>query len=446
MSASARWMLWSMMVVVGIAMCLPAWSQSTTCYEYQVQKASGSGFSGWHSTPEAACAAGSDSGNPQVIYALQNVSKARAGENSPYTGQCSWQRSCVAPSNCGVQTVTLNYGWRVAPNGCPPPDQCDDDPALGVGQSFTTLLAPSSGGGDYCNAVSKCRMRVDRSVSAGGTTLYTVTHTNEQCSAGQEPTDDEEFQRESCTTTSGGNELCISKDGENCGWLNGEFLCLPQIDHDGCDVFSDSSRLCGPDAPTPPVPDNGTPGQPADPDDVIQSTDSNGNETTYNYYNNNTVGNSARPPGNSGDNPFDGEDDGTGAGTGLNGAGNPTSGGNGGGGSGGDGMDDDGCTEEDGCSGTLPSIGEEGVCESFAACTSEFWSRVSAAPIVAAVANAGSSIPAGACPAVNISMFGDTNSLSEPMCSVWSGSIAPIVGVIFLVMGAWISTRVVLSA
>jgi hypothetical protein len=299
---------------------------------------------------------------------------------------------------------------------------------------------------ESCNPVTHCKMVRGPGVCMGSSCMFTQTHTTQSCGPSS-PDADPPDPGEACASA-GTNEFCKSGDdgGQNCGFLNGNFVCLGQTDDDGCQVFGDSSRVCGPKAPMPPVPDNGTPGQRASPDQQIDATNAQGNQVRYNYYNSSTVNNSARDPGTSGDNPYDGEDDGTGAGTGLNSGGNPTHGNGDGGDGDGNGTDDDGCSEEDGCTGTLPSIGEEGDCPSFGACLAGFWTRLGNAPIIAAVADAGASIPAGSCPAVNITMFGETNSISQPMCEVWSGTIAPLIGVVFLAIFAWVSTRIVLSA
>lgn len=208
----------------------------------------------------------------------------------------------------GCSTVTTN-------NICPPEeDECEcrlgtASPIAGCGDRFTDSQPQPL---NTCNPVTHCKMKKTTSISAGGVTIYTIEHSSEDCGPDDPDDEDDEYDRETCTTTAAGNEFCLSKDGENCGWLNGEFVCIPSTNNDGCSVFSDGGRLCGPNAPTPPVPDNGTPGNPAEPDDVFDVRDSQGNQTSYNYYNNTTVSNSNRPPGSSGDNPYDGDDDGSG--------------------------------------------------------------------------------------------------------------------------------------
>lgn len=356
----------------------------------------------------------------------------RATRTHRVTGATS---SASAVTSCSTVTT---------PNQCPPdPDECDTNHS-NFGSSFTGL-----GLDDLCDEDSHCKAKAGNGACGGGVCVSTFTIVNESCSVGDPTSPNPPPNDESCVT-GGEAEFCKSgqdsDDPKNCGFLNGNFVCLDQTDNDGCQVFGDGSRVCGPNAPTPPVPDNGTPGQPASPDGSISSTNSSGTTNIYNYYNNTTVASSNRNPGASGDNPYDGEDDGTGAGSGLNSAGNSTRGGNGSGNGDGNGTDDDGCSEEDGCTGTLPSIGDAVACESFSGCLDQFYSRLVNSPILAAISNVGNSFPTGSCPVVNITMFGETNSLSAPMCDVWSGTIAPIIAVMFMVIFAWVSTRIVMSA
>lgn len=312
------------------------------------------------------------------------------------------------------------------------PTECDAD-FPGVGDSHTTNSNPGSGN-TYCHALSGCKVEVSQTTSMGsGATVYTWTHTDDPCDEGDEAAGGDEEPGESCAT-SGSDEFCAQPNEENCGYFNDDFVCFNSIEEDGCSVFSDGGRVCGSDAPMPPVPDNGTPGQPATPDQVVNVT-TGSTTNTFNYYNSSTVGGSSRDPGTSGDNPYDGDDDGSGE----------DDGDGGGEGDGGNGTDDDGCAEEDGCTGTLPAIGDT-ECESFGACATAFYARVQGAPLIESVANVGDSFPSGSCPAVNITMFGETSSLSEPMCDMWADTVAPIISVIMLVLFAWVATRVVLSA
>ncbi|MDY6948555.1 MAG: hypothetical protein SXG53_22870 [Pseudomonadota bacterium] len=342
--------------------------------------------------------------------------------------ECSFvARATYMPSGAIVGTTAVaqlnaQYGTVCEPE----PDQCEVD---APDESFqVTGPVPA----ESCNPITKCKNVFHSPVCTGASCVYTQTQTNENCGPSAPEEEEPPPPGEACTA-SGEVQFCRGNEDEdeNCGFLNGEFICLDQTEDDGCQVMGDGSRVCGPQAPTPPVPDNGTPGQPAEPDEVIQTPDN-----TFNYYNNNTVNNSARPPGSSGDNPYDGDDDGSG---------DKEPGAGGGTGSGDGEGDDEGCTEDDGCTGTLPVL-EPIICETFGGCLSAYWTRLNTAPLVQAVTNVGSAMPSGSCPAVNISMFGETSSLSAPMCDIWSATIAPILGAVFLLFYAWVSTRIVLSA
>jgi hypothetical protein len=366
-----------------------------------------------------------DLGCSTGIYVVWNGST-----RDPDVGGDPHHRECAVQGYfCGGSTPSGPLQWLAVSHQHtttgPPAEECSGLASEGVGEQFTTTTFPGADG--YCHALSKCRMSVTSSLGLDGATLYTVKHTNQSCVHGAQPPPPEGSltEGESCATGSGA-EFCLSNSGENCGYLNDSFVCLPQIEADGCDVFGDGSRVCGPSAPTPPVPDNGTPGQPAIPDELV-TVNNNSQTTIYNYFNSTTVSNSNRPPGNSGDNPYDGRDDGDGAG-GV-----------------GEGEGDDSCPEGATCDGTLPDGGEFGEVCTFGECAQAFYERVLDAPIVAAVSGAAQAFPSGSCPTWTLEMFGEEFSLSQPMCQLWD-QIAPLLSGLFLVIWAWVATRIVLSA
>lgn len=342
------------------------------------------------------------------------------------------QYACSNPASAGTDTSLFITIDEHQVNGqCePPPEECDPG-FMGVGDSWSTTV---SGPSRYCHALSHCLVQVTSSACVGSSCSRTFRHTDQTCTPDDDEGGDDEDNGEACAS-SGGVTFCKDDDDdtENCGFLNDNFVCLSRTDDDGCQVFGDGSRVCGQQAPTPPVPDNGTPGTPATPDGVITTINN-----SYDFYNSTTVSSSARPPGTSGDNPNDGEDDGTGGGTGLNSAGNPTSGD-------GDGEGEGECPEGATCDGSLPDQGEfEDVC-SFGQCTEQFFSRIRNAPLFDGVLSAGAMIPAGSCPSWNVEVFDDTFSLSAPMCSIWE-DVAPLLSAAFIFIWAWVGTRIVLSA
>jgi len=105
---------------------------------------------------------------------------------------------------------------------------------------------------------------------------------------------------EKCKTGAGGLTWCEAPNADgDCGFFNDKYICLQSLGEDQCESKADGSRLCAASAPTPPVPDSGTPGVPAPADDSIVTSDGT-SSTTYNYYNSTTVSNSSRDPGTGG--------------------------------------------------------------------------------------------------------------------------------------------------
>ena len=100
---------------------------------------------------------------------------------------------------------------------------------------------------------------------------------------------------------------CESVGNEpGCGFLNGEYVCPDEFDRGDCYKHASGSVTCHSDSPTPPVPDNGTPGEPADPDHSVDVCTGASSCQTVNNYDNETVDGSSRPvpdgsgPGGSG--------------------------------------------------------------------------------------------------------------------------------------------------
>jgi len=137
-----------------------------------------------------------------------------------------------------------------------------------------------------------------------------VKFSGQSCSGGEpdippdEPGPDPEPTGEVCKTSAEGTEVCGAPAyGENCGYVNGNFTCLGKTDPDECWIHTDGSRLCGESAPTPPVPDSGTAGVKATPDDVLNAVGPGAVSNEYNYYNTATVAAASRDPGDDGSNP-----------------------------------------------------------------------------------------------------------------------------------------------
>lgn len=107
--------------------------------------------------------------------------------------------------------------------------------------------------------------------------------------------------REHCKTGPGGLTWCDSPTQDSdCGYFNDKYVCLKSLQPDKCFTHTDGKRLCAEGAPSPPVPDNGTPGKKAEPDDQITSCTGENSCSVNNYYNTTTNSGSSRPTGTGG--------------------------------------------------------------------------------------------------------------------------------------------------
>lgn len=107
--------------------------------------------------------------------------------------------------------------------------------------------------------------------------------------------------------------------GENCGYVNGKYVCLKKLQPDKCWVNDDGSRICAENAPSPPKPANAAGTAPATPNSTVSACMGDGSCVTYQYFNQTTVSQSGTPASPGGD-PSN-ENGGTGPGQGGSGEG-----------------------------------------------------------------------------------------------------------------------------
>lgn len=409
------------------------------CYEYRVSigwtdppsyasgPSAGSACSAWASADEARATTNYSYSTSMTAGAVDGSGNftCTGTREVTYTGSGGCEAN---PWACGSVPLTADGSRVEIP--CEDPPDCDpNDPLVQAtaGQKFTagSWQEVSAYAQDFCNPVTNCKTKVNQFAGSGGETVWVMEHTADQCSEGAQPgpTTEQEQEGESCVDI-GDGEFCANKAGNGqCGYLNDQYICLAKTPNGGCQKLADGSKVCS-GADTPPAPDNGSPGIAATPDGTIQGGTGGPETSTYNYYNSTTVTNSSRdgtdnpdvegPPG---DEDGDGNGDGEGEGE---------------------------CVPGEECAGDLPAIGGDGDC-TFAECVSAFLAAVEAAPIVASVSGVGASFPTGSCPTWNLEAFGETYSLSAPMCSIWE-DIAPFLSAVFLVIWGWVATRIVLSA
>jgi len=150
----------------------------------------------------------------------------------------------------------------------------------------------------YCDPVSQCKVEVKASgATPSGGAVYSGKKTSGSCGAGDPdlPSSADTTDQESCTGST--PPFCMTAgDG---AYVDDNFFKPKDVPDNGCLKFASGGKVCdgggGPTGPsaasTPPVPDNGTPGHPAPPDQVVQAkiTKTGGitsttTTNTYNYY------------------------------------------------------------------------------------------------------------------------------------------------------------------
>lgn len=236
--------------------------------------------------------------------------------NGTYTQQCS----------VGGPTYSRNGAVTVTRQGVSTySEDCGDDPECGDTAGDRIFAKWPPGGGALC--VDGCGfVRDGVGVQLGANPVMGhMSGTGQTCAVGDvapETGDVEEPAAEYCRTV-GGVELCTGSTGTGqCGYLNDEWVCLSNVPQVNCWTTPDGGRLCGEYAPTPPVPDTGTSGQPAPPDLQLTTETQDGQSQTVNYYSSSTVNNSSRDPGDglgtqpTGQWPSGGTGEGTGEGDG----------------------------------------------------------------------------------------------------------------------------------
>ena len=216
---------------------------------------------------------------------------------------------------------------------------------------------------------------------------------------------------QNCLQTAGGTTYCMdnSKPDENCGTVNGEYVCLDGVPDGNCVFTPNGQAIC----------DGGS--QTNTPDETI-STDT---DTLDIFGNGNTGGTS---------------------GGGGNTSGTDDVGGTPGGGSGtGDGSQPGDCDGTN-CQGQLPGANE--AVDDFGTLFANFYGRVQGAPVIAAFGGIPGSLPAGSCAAVDSDPIAFLNNqvLSlDVHCSMWQ-DIEPIISGVMLAIWALLGGLIILRA
>lgn len=230
----------------------------------------------------------------------------------------------------------------------------------------------------------------------------------------------------SCDTTDGhqtplpdehGNDctgdLCVNFPNDSICDNTGACIALNDIPPSGCSQTPGGNMFCTSDAPTPPAPDNGTPGDKAPADGTANGSGNvcpNGATTcSYSYSNSSTTTNSTTHSGSSG-----GGAGGSSGGTSGAGASSGSSGGASSSGSSGAGTCD-ASKSKCGTGGSDPFTGPGGDSKSFQQSMSDFQTQVGTAPLATALNGLGDAAPdSGSLPSGTFTMFNHSYTLAPP--------------------------------
>lgn len=330
-------------------------------------------------------------GSAGVLYFFSPVSSC--GTMDADTGECS------------------NYP---IPSGCEP---FEDD------RGFTTLDSAWSAicvthEGNQCRAVS-----TGPQVGIGGTWGGNYRITGEGCDSEPEPDSTTPEQTTTCGSKDGVTVCASQNAAPNCGTVNGDYVCVGSLPDDSCTFLSGGGVVCTVGTSSPPAPtesDGMTPAAPEGEFSLTNGEEEGGGE--FEYYGPGVVAGSGTPV----------------IGGGAPGTGGESSDGEEGGGE---------CSEPGSCDGELPNGGELEEVDSFGELTGAFLARVEGAPLVSAIGDLGTSMPAGECPAPSTTLDyldGATITL-DAHCTMWP-DIATVLSAVMLACWVFIGARIVLSA
>lgn len=264
----------------------------------------------------------------------------------------------------------------------------------------------------------------DVSLSSGNIMIGHWEWTGESCEPDDSDGDEVEVTpqtqgdgTEAQCASAGGRTVCI-EDGTQCGYYNGERVCIAAVEDGQCVDTPSGGRMCATNAGTPPAPDAGTPGVPAQPDAQIGGKPAGGNQTTNNYYSSDTVNNSSDDD--------DGGDDGNGDCEGDEPCGEP-----------GD------CPEGETCTGSFRGPG--GTAKTFTETLTDFRAAIQQSPLMIAVNATTGGMGVGTCPPLQFTVPGWGTIGTAIHCEIANDSFG-ILGPLMLGIWGFLGLRIIVSA
>lgn len=303
-----------------LACRISSWSSASSCWS--------PGDEDWYPSPEAACQGNSAfvsttigagsyfghmTGQPASIFCKAsrtppcNGEEINVGNGSCIGVACPAGQVFTGPgaSQCSEcpSGMTVQNGECACPAGqvydgvvCKSHDDFCDAQYVG---SNTRVL--NSSAASTCqqftsedSQIVKCEMnkRGLRILPSGGGTEY--VYGGNSCAPSETPSTDVP---DGCVQVNGIN-TCVDEDSPDddvCGSINGQDVCFGQdVPTEGCLTFADGSMICAENAPTPPSPDNGVPGEEAEPDAELTLVDDTiPSSEDQQYFTETTVGGSS---------------------------------------------------------------------------------------------------------------------------------------------------------
>lgn len=363
-----------------------------------------------------------DSGPTLAAGTWTAVVAARRTQNGPQpctAGFSDWFYFALSFTDmCTLPETMTGEGCSVPPE----PFDCSDF----IGMQVDRYYADTAVGGAVCASApgsetpgEECGASpVGFASCAGGECFARLEFSGGTCEGGAADVTGEDLADEpgnmNCVS-GGGVTICAGQNAQNCGTVNGEPLCLTSVPEGRCTFLGDGGMVCASTAGAPPAPTDSAGTSPATPDATFTArSEGQPEDTDYDVFGPGTVqGSGTATSGTASTEDETPEEPGE-------------------------------CTEVGSCPGNIPELGEA---ETIAESTGTFMGAVNSAPIVQAITGLATSMPAGVCPApqVTLAYLNNATFTLDAHCALWE-NIAGVLTFVMLAVWVFIGARIILSA